>query len=97
MPPEILYRGKRGFGAPVGAWFKAELAPVVRRVLSRESVVGRGLLRWEAVERTVSLHAAGREDHTDHLLALVNLELWCLLYLDGRSAGDVTAELQEGM
>lgn len=97
LPPEILFRGKRGFGAPVGAWFKAELAPVVRRVLSRESVVGRGLLRWEAVERTVSLHAAGREDHTDHLLALVNLELWCRLYLDGRSAGDVTAELQEGM
>ncbi len=95
LPADILHRGKRGFGAPMGAWLRAELAPLMRRLLSRESVEKRGLLRWEPVARTIALHVAQREDHTDHLLALMTLELWARLYLDGRRIEDVTAELVE--
>jgi asparagine synthase (glutamine-hydrolysing) len=47
------------------------------------------------VERVIALHGAGREDCTDHLVALVNLELWCRIYLDGRSPDDVSAALTE--
>jgi asparagine synthase (glutamine-hydrolysing) len=93
LPPEILHRKKRGFGAPMGAWLKGELAPLMRHTLSQESVEKRGLFRWEAVHRTIALHETNREDHSDHLQALTNLELWCRMYLDGRSAEDVTAEL----
>ena len=39
LPQEILNRKKRGFGAPMGAWLKRELAPLLRSVLS--SRVGR--------------------------------------------------------
>ncbi len=49
LPDNILYREKRGFGAPMGAWLRAELAPVLRDVLSRDSVVRRGLLDPDAV------------------------------------------------
>jgi asparagine synthase (glutamine-hydrolysing) len=93
LPPDILHRGKRGFGAPIGAWLKAELAPLMRNLLSRESVDTRGLLRWEPIARTIELHEAAREDQTDHLLALMSFELWARLFLDGRSVEDVTAEL----
>jgi asparagine synthase (glutamine-hydrolysing) len=96
LPPDILHRPKRGFGAPVGAWFKGALAPLIRAVLSKDAVEARGLLRWDTVARTIALHEASREDHTDHLLALMNLELWCRLYLDGRSVDDVTVELAAG-
>ncbi len=95
LPPEILRRRKRGFGAPMGAWIKAELAPLLRRVLSPEQVRRRGLFRPEAVASTIALHEANREDHTDHLLALMNFELWCRIFLDGRSPADVSAELGE--
>ena len=96
LPAEILERGKRGFGAPVGAWFKHELAPLVRQVLSRESVERRGLFHWDVVRRTINLHEDNREDYTDHLLALTNLELWSRVYLDGETPAEVEAELVAG-
>jgi len=47
------------------------------------------------IAETIALHDANREDHTDHLLSLLNLELWCRLYLDGRSPEDVGGTLTE--
>jgi asparagine synthase (glutamine-hydrolysing) len=35
-------------------------------------------------------HSASREDYTDHLLALLNLELWCALYMDGVKHEELT-------
>lgn len=95
LPHDILHRRKRGFGAPFGAWLKRELAPLLSSVLSRQSVLDRGLLNWDTVERTVSMHLSNKADHTDHLLALLNLELWCRVYLDRRSPEDVSAELAD--
>ena len=40
LPPDILHRRKRGFGAPVGAWFKNELLPLRKELLGRRTVVG---------------------------------------------------------
>lgn len=94
LPESILYREKRGFGAPIGAWFKRELAPLVADLLSRETVTRRGLLDPDAVAATVREHAAQQADRTDHLLALVNLEIWARLYLDGESVEAVTGELK---
>ena len=94
LPDSILHREKRGFGAPMGAWLRAELAPVLRDVLSRESVTRRGLLDPDAVERTIREHEQQKADRTDHLLALINLEIWCRLYLDGQSAAGVADRLQ---
>jgi len=95
LPDSILHREKRGFGAPMGAWLRVELAPVLRDVLSRESVTRRGLLDPDAVERTIREHEQQKADRTDHLLALINLEIWCRLYLDGQSAAGVSDRLRE--
>ena len=96
LPTEIVGREKRGFGAPVGAWFKHELAPLIRDVLSRESVERRGVFRWESVQRVVALHEANREDFTDHLLALIGFEFWSRVYLDGQTPDEVEAALVAG-
>ncbi|MGH7392613.1 MAG: asparagine synthase (glutamine-hydrolyzing) [Candidatus Rokuibacteriota bacterium] len=93
LPPEILGRPKRGFGAPIGAWFQGELAPLVRSILGRDVIDKRGLVRWDSVERTVALHETRQDDCTDQLLALTNLELWARIYLDGRTPDDVAGEL----
>jgi asparagine synthase (glutamine-hydrolysing) len=94
LPRDILYRSKRGFGAPMGAWLTGELRPLMMHLLSRESIERRGLLHWPVVEETIALHEARREDHTDHLLSLMNLELWARLYLDRRTPQDLTDELE---
>jgi asparagine synthase (glutamine-hydrolysing) len=87
LPREILNRKKRGFGAPMGAWLRQELQPLVRELLSREQVERRGLFRWAAVERMLRAHQEERSDHTDRLFALIALESWCRVFLDGSAGG----------
>ena len=95
VPKEILYRRKRGFGAPMGAWLKSELRSLRDAVLNRQVIESRGLLAWPAVRDAIALHDASREDYTDLLIVLINLEIWCRLFLDGRSADDISIELRE--
>jgi asparagine synthase (glutamine-hydrolysing) len=97
LPQEVLYRPKRGFGAPMGAWMKGALSEMLGSALSRESLESRGLLNAGPVARLIADHRANRIDGTDKLLALLNLEIWCRVYLDGRSSRDVADELEEAV
>jgi asparagine synthase (glutamine-hydrolysing) len=94
LPRDIIERGKRGFGAPIGAWLKDELAPLTHELLSEESIASRALFDAGRVRELISLHEANRIDGTDRLLALMNLEIWARMYLDRRAPQDVSAELQ---
>jgi asparagine synthase (glutamine-hydrolysing) len=95
LPPEVLQRPKRGFGAPMGAWLKTELAQLLSSALSRQSVERRGWLQHEPIARLIGEHRANRTDGTDRLLALLNLEIWSRVYLDRRTTEDVSGELAE--
>jgi asparagine synthase (glutamine-hydrolysing) len=94
LPKDILDRKKRGFGTPMGAWLKKELAPLLRRVLAPDVVQARGLFRQSVVDRLVSDHENNRVDGTDALIALMNLEVWSRIYLDRRDPADVADELK---
>jgi asparagine synthase (glutamine-hydrolysing) len=93
LPPDILNRKKRGFGTPMGAWLKRELAPVLAGLLSDASLARRGLFDPVAVQRLRARHDANEIDGTDSLLSLMNLEIWSRIYLDRRSPADVADEL----
>jgi asparagine synthase (glutamine-hydrolysing) len=93
LPDKILDRPKRGFGAPIGAWLRDQLLPLMRQVLSSESISARGFFSPQAVNHVIQEHMSRRADHSDHLQALINLELWCRLYLDGQSVDDVNEEI----
>lgn len=95
LPPAVIDRRKRGFGAPVGAWFKTDLAGLRRELLNPESVKHRELLDPAAIAEVCRAHDRNREDYTDLILVLMNLELWARLFLDGRSHEDVAGELAE--
>jgi asparagine synthase (glutamine-hydrolysing) len=95
LPREIVERKKRGFGTPMGAWLKRDLAPMLQSVLSAKSVAARGLVKPQLVHKLITDHETNRVDGTDRLLALLNLEIWCRVYLDNRGAEDVADELSE--
>jgi asparagine synthase (glutamine-hydrolysing) len=95
LPREILERKKRGFGAPIGAWLRKDLQPMVSELLSEHQIRRRGLFHWPAIQQLISDHAAERTDHTDRLLALVMLELWQRIYLD-KTAGASWSEVGVG-
>ena len=94
LPGDILHRAKRGFGTPMGAWLKKDLLAVVRELLSPAVVQRRGLFRAEAVQALLADHETNRSDGTDAVLALLNLEVWSRIYLDGRECADVADELE---
>ena len=95
LPDSIIHRKKRGFGAPFGAWLKNEISPVLKSMLSRDAVESRGIFDWNGVQETIALHEANRADHTDHLMCLLNLEIWCRLYLDGQKHDELAEQLVE--
>jgi asparagine synthase (glutamine-hydrolysing) len=95
LPRHVLERRKRGFGAPIGAWLKTDLAPLRCELLSRDAIIARGLLDPDVVARVCAEHDANREDYSDLLLVLLNFEIWCRLYLDGTPYGDVAGGLVE--
>ncbi|MDP1652038.1 MAG: asparagine synthase (glutamine-hydrolyzing) [Rhodocyclaceae bacterium] len=97
LPDDILHRKKRGFGTPMGAWLKGELAPLLKSVLSEASIGRRGLFRFEAVRALIAAHERNAVDGTDQLLSLLNFEVWARIYLDGREAADVATELKESL
>ena len=97
LPRDIIERKKRGFGTPMGAWLKQDLAPLMRELLSQASIDARGWFRYPAVRELIARHESSRLDGTDRILALMNLEIWARMYLDARSSQDVSAELEEAI
>lgn len=76
LPESILKRGKMGFGAPLGAWFRSDLQGFVReRLLDPQSPLYE-YLRREAVEAVIERHGAARADLSARIWALLTLESW---------------------
>ncbi|MFL5908429.1 MAG: asparagine synthase (glutamine-hydrolyzing) [Solirubrobacterales bacterium] len=76
VPDSILDGPKRGFGVPLGAWFRGELQGFARELLLDRTTIDRGYLNEPAVRSILDAHAAGRGDRSQQLWALVMLEVW---------------------
>jgi len=76
LPREVVWRRKAGFGAPVRAWLRGPLRPLVDELLSEETVRRRGLFRPAEVRRVVEANLSGREDYNLQVLQLLTLEMW---------------------
>jgi asparagine synthase (glutamine-hydrolysing) len=72
LPPQVAERGKKGFGVPLGRWFRADLREAARDLLATD----RGWFRPDAVQRLQDEHESGRADHGHRLWCLLMLELW---------------------
>ncbi|HZI19577.1 MAG TPA: asparagine synthase (glutamine-hydrolyzing) [Pyrinomonadaceae bacterium] len=82
LPREVVWRKKAGFGAPVRAWLRGPLRPLVDELLSEDVVRRRGLFRPEAVRGVVEANLSGREDYSLHVLHLLTLEMWHREFID---------------
>jgi asparagine synthase (glutamine-hydrolysing) len=80
LPRDIVERPKKGFGIPLGRWFRGELAPMLRDVCAPEVIRRAGLFRPEAVGRLLAEHAERRHDHRKKLYTLLAFQLWASRY-----------------
>ncbi len=83
LPPEILKRGKMGFGVPIEKWFRRELKDYVHDILLSQRSLQRGYFRYEFIEKLIQQHSAGKMNHGYRLWNLLNLELWHRIFIDG--------------
>jgi asparagine synthase (glutamine-hydrolysing) len=82
LPEHILDRRKRGFGVPIGTWFRRELRDVPREILLDRHSLARGFFREERLRQIIDDHVAGARDHTNQIWALIQLELWLRTFVD---------------
>jgi len=76
FPPELLRRGKMGFGVPLDHWFRNELTEFVREILLDPQTLGRGWFEPDAIRRLILEHQSFQFDHAGRLWSLLFLELW---------------------
>jgi asparagine synthase (glutamine-hydrolysing) len=75
VPDAIAARGKRGFGVPLGTWFRGELADYLGDVLGADA----RCYEWldgGVVRRLLAEHRRGERDHGQRLWSVLTLETW---------------------
>ncbi|MEO6390690.1 MAG: asparagine synthase (glutamine-hydrolyzing) [Pyrinomonadaceae bacterium] len=83
LPQDVVWRKKAGFGAPIRAWLRGPLKPMIADLLADETVKRRGLFDPAKVRQIVEGNDSGREDNSLHVFQLLTLELWQRTFLDG--------------
>jgi len=76
LPDEIARRGKRGFGVPLGRWFRDDLAGYVAATLGAADARVRRHVAGGPLDALLARHASGRADHGQALWMLLTLELF---------------------
>ncbi len=76
LPTELLYRPKRGFGAPIREWFRADTGEGLSGLIMNSSIRRRELFDYSFIARLIEEHRRGARDWSFHLWALLNLSLW---------------------
>lgn len=76
LPDAVLNRRKRGFGAPIGAWLRGDLRPLLDDLVSADRLRQQGLFDPLAVRALIDDHMQRRADRTDALLALLTFQIW---------------------
>ncbi|HUP45720.1 MAG TPA: asparagine synthase (glutamine-hydrolyzing) [Thermoanaerobaculia bacterium] len=76
FPPMIAGRPKKGFGAPLGHWFRSELRPMLDEVFSVRRIEERGIFRPSFVRNLLEAHWSGRRDHRKQIFNLLSFALW---------------------
>jgi asparagine synthase (glutamine-hydrolysing) len=76
LPPELLRQPKRGFGIPLGSWFRGSLRSFVWDHLTSRAFLDRRMVSPGFVMHLLEEHDRGRRDNHHHLWKLLMLELW---------------------
>ena len=76
LPPELARRRKRGFGVPLGRWFRGDLGTYLDARLGASDARVRRYLDGTAVDRMIAEHRRSAADHGQALWTLLTLEVF---------------------
>ncbi|HMJ01857.1 MAG TPA: asparagine synthase (glutamine-hydrolyzing) [Conexibacter sp.] len=76
LPAEILNRPKQGFGTPMAEWLRGDFGVRAEATVARSSLVERGAISVEPIQRLFAAHRSGRMDWSYHLWNVYNACAW---------------------
>ncbi len=76
LPAGILARPKVGFRVPVNEWFRGSMRDYLVENLTGADSRTRAYYRTDALQRVLTDHVAGKQNHEKLLWCLLNLEIW---------------------
>lgn len=76
LPRDVLYKPKRGFGAPVHEWFRGSGGDALVQQITNSSLRKRGFFDYEFINRMADEHQRGTKDWSANLWCLLNLSVW---------------------
>jgi asparagine synthase (glutamine-hydrolysing) len=76
LPPAILARPKVGFRVPINEWFRGSMRGFVRDLIDAPGSLARTLCDRGVIDRTLTEHESGRQNHEKLIWIMVNLELF---------------------
>jgi asparagine synthase (glutamine-hydrolysing) len=79
VPAQVMSRGKKGFGVPIDAWFRGELAGFARETLLSSTARLRPYVAQPYVEHLLKEHATQHANHGNRIWALLTFERWLQL------------------
>jgi asparagine synthase (glutamine-hydrolysing) len=85
LPRDLLYKRKRGFGAPVESWFRGASAAELEWRVMTSPLRRRDFLDYRFVARLFEEHRRGARDWGFHLWTLLNLSLWYERWIEGKT------------
>ena len=84
LPREILERPKQGFGTPMAEWLRGDFGRRAEATIAGSSLVARGTISLDPVQRLFAAHRGGRADWSYHLWNVYNVCAWHDRWVDGR-------------
>jgi asparagine synthase (glutamine-hydrolysing) len=82
LPREIVHRPKAPFNAPLRAWMRGPLAPLVDELLSESSLRKRGFYEPSAARTLIEADRRGIEDNGMVIWTMLTTELWFRTFID---------------
>jgi asparagine synthase (glutamine-hydrolysing) len=76
LPREILERPKQGFDPPVAEWLRGSFGQRAQESIRRSSLVERGMIRPDPVDRLFAAHRRRRADWSRHLWNVYTACAW---------------------
>ena len=100
--PSVLYdQSKKGFPTPFSLWIRKDLKKYIYSVLLDERTKQRGIFNQKYVKKLLDKHCSRRKDGLQDLVnaariwSLLNIELWCRIFIDGDYKMLVTDKLKK--
>jgi len=76
LPNDVLYKPKRGFGAPINEWFRGPEGESLAQQVMNSSIRKRNFFDYSFIQRMADEHRRQSRDWSANLWCLLNLSLW---------------------